>query len=98
MLANYAKWYSFTPPQRPNFPPPLTPRSARSSSWRSRSASGWASVEEYMTAPACARCNQVDRMRSLPSTVTGFGGMVHVWVCRRCGIVAVATQGERVAG
>ena len=21
--------------------------------------------------------------------------MVHVWVCRRCGIVAVATQGER---
>ena len=24
MLANYAKWYSFTPPQRPNFPPPLT--------------------------------------------------------------------------
>ncbi len=50
-----------------------------------------------MTAPACARCNQVDRMRSLPSTVTDFGGMVHVWVCRRCGIVAVATQGERVA-
>ena len=29
-----------------------------------------------MTAPACARCNQVDRMRSLPSTVTDFGGMV----------------------
>ena len=25
MLANYAKWYSFTPPQLPNFPPPLTP-------------------------------------------------------------------------
>ena len=24
MLASYAKWYSFTPPQRPNFPPPLT--------------------------------------------------------------------------
>ena len=48
-----------------------------------------------MTAPACARCNQVDRMRSLPSTVTDYGGMVHVWVCQRCGIVAVATQGER---
>ena len=25
-----------------------------------------------MTAPACARCNQVDRMRSLPSTVIGL--------------------------
>ena len=50
-----------------------------------------------MTAPACARCNQADRMRSLPSTVTDFGGMVHVWVCRRCGIAAVAAQGERVA-
>ncbi len=24
MLANYAKWYSFVPPQWPNFPPPLT--------------------------------------------------------------------------
>ena len=24
MLANYDKWYSFTPSQRPNFPPPLT--------------------------------------------------------------------------
>ena len=24
MLVSYAKWYSFTPPQRPNFPPPLT--------------------------------------------------------------------------
>ena len=24
MLANYAEWYSFTPPQRPNFPPSLT--------------------------------------------------------------------------
>ena len=50
-----------------------------------------------MRAPACSRCNQVDRMRSLPSTTTDFGGMVHVWVCRRCGIVAVSTQGERVA-
>ena len=28
MLASYAKWYSFTPPQRPNFPPPLTPHHA----------------------------------------------------------------------
>ena len=51
-----------------------------------------------MRAPACSRCNQVDRMRSLPSTTTtDFGGMVHVWVCRRCEIVAVSTQGERVA-
>ena len=50
-----------------------------------------------MRAPACARCNQVDQMRFLPSTVTDFGGMVHVWVCWRCGIVAIATQGERVA-
>ena len=25
MLANYAQWYSFTPPCWPNFPPPLTP-------------------------------------------------------------------------
>ena len=24
MLASYAKWYSFTPPHWPNFPPPLT--------------------------------------------------------------------------
>ena len=24
MLVNYAKWYSFTPSQRPSFPPPLT--------------------------------------------------------------------------
>ena len=24
MLVNYAKWYSFTTPQRPSFPPPLT--------------------------------------------------------------------------
>ena len=24
MLANYAKWYSFTPPHWHNFPPPLT--------------------------------------------------------------------------
>ena len=24
MLVNYAKWYSFTPPQRPSFPLPLT--------------------------------------------------------------------------
>ena len=34
MLASYAKWYSFTPPQRPNFPPPLTCRTG----WRN----GWA--------------------------------------------------------
>ena len=24
MLPNYAKWYSFSPPRWPNFPPPLT--------------------------------------------------------------------------
>ena len=24
MLPNYAKWYGFTPPHWPNFPPPLT--------------------------------------------------------------------------
>ena len=24
MLVSYAKWYSFTPPHWPNFPPPLT--------------------------------------------------------------------------
>ena len=24
MLANYAKWYSFTPPHWHDFPPPLT--------------------------------------------------------------------------
>ena len=28
MLVNYAKSYSFTPPQRPSFPPPLTPDSS----------------------------------------------------------------------
>ncbi len=30
MLASYAKWYSFTPPHWPNFPPPLTRGGRRS--------------------------------------------------------------------
>ena len=34
MLPNYAKWYSFSPPRWPNFPPPLT------------AAPGWASYED----------------------------------------------------
>ena len=46
-------------------------------------------------APPCSRCCQVDRMKALPDTATDFGGMVRVWVCRRCGIVAVLTEGVR---
>lgn len=48
--------------------------------------------------PPCSRCSQPDRMKRLPDTATDFGGSVSVWVCRRCGIVAILTQGERNNG
>jgi hypothetical protein len=59
--------------------------------------SGWAPGRGSHDGPVLRQVQPGRPMRSLPSTVTDFGGMVHVWVCRRCGIVAVATQGERVA-
>ena len=48
-----------------------------------------------VVSPPCSRCQKTDRMRRLPDTPTDFGGMVNVWVCRRCGIVAIETHGER---
>ena len=45
--------------------------------------------------PVCSRCYENDRMRNLPDTTTDFGGEVRVWVCLRCGIVAVKTKGGR---
>ena len=48
-----------------------------------------------VVSPPCSRCQKTDRMRRLPDTPTDFGGMVNVWVCRRCGIVAIETNGER---
>ena len=43
--------------------------------------------------PPCSRCLQTDRMARLPDTATDFGGLVRVWVCRRCGIVAIECGG-----
>ena len=43
----------------------------------------------------CSRCQKTDRMARLPDTPTDFGGQVNVWVCRRCGIVAILTHRER---
>ena len=45
--------------------------------------------------PPCSRCQKTDRMARLPDTTTDFSGVVGVWVCQRCGIVAVLTRGER---
>ena len=39
--------------------------------------------------PPCCRCQKTDRMLRLPDTPTDFGGQVRVWVCCRCGIVAI---------
>ena len=47
-------------------------------------------------APPCVRCLSADRMRRLEDVETDFGGVVRVHVCRRCGIVAVETEGERI--
>ena len=44
--------------------------------------------------PPCSRCLENDRMLNLPDTTTDFGGVVSVWVCQRCGIVAVLTWGK----
>lgn len=46
-------------------------------------------------APPCSLCGQDDKMKQLPYTVTDFGGVVVVWVCRRCGIVGMLCLGER---
>ena len=45
--------------------------------------------------PPCSRCLESDRMLNLPDTTTDFGGVVSVWVCLRCGIVAISTKGGR---
>ena len=56
MLASYAKWYSFTPPQRPNFPPPLTPAViAMPSCWSFGKPLGWEIV-------ACSRNSSNPRL------------------------------------
>ena len=44
--------------------------------------------------PPCSRCLENDRMLNLPDTTTDFGGVVSVWVCQRCGIVAISTRGK----
>ena len=51
-------------------------------------------MRERTGSPPCSRCQQTDRMARLPDTATDFGGLVSVWVCRRCGIVAIETQGK----
>ena len=38
---------------------------------------------------------RVHKMKQFPYTVTDFGGVVVVWVCRRCGIVGMLCLGER---
>ena len=45
--------------------------------------------------PPCSCCLESDRMLKLPDTTTDFSGVVGVWVCQRCGIVAILTHGER---
>ena len=47
------------------------------------------------SAPICARCLLTDRMALLGKASTDFGGSVTVWVCRRCGIVAMLPEGRR---
>ena len=63
LLAIYAEWYSFTPPQRPNFLPPLTggvgaplnrPPSFTEGGATSRSVAENAVVGEYFGAPLAA--------------------------------------------
>ena len=48
-----------------------------------------------LKSPPCSRCLESDRMLNLPDTTTDFGGVVSVWVCLRCGIVAISTKGGR---
>ena len=48
-----------------------------------------------LTGPPCSNCIKQDKMKKLPDTITDFGGLVMVWVCTRCGVVGVLTQGER---
>ena len=43
----------------------------------------------------CIRCNKHDRVIKKDDTPTDFGGLVEVWVCLRCGIVALGCTGER---
>jgi len=45
--------------------------------------------------PPAIRCANTERLWLIASLQTDFGGMVVVWVCRRCGVVAVETTGER---
>ena len=59
------------------------------------SLSGIRRMVTSVVSPPCSRCQKTDRMARLPDTPTDFGGMVNVWVCRRCGIVAIETHGER---
>ena len=48
MLTNYARWYSFTPPQWPTLSPPLTAEVSKASAqiWQSRA--GMKSTVEWM--------------------------------------------------
>ena len=48
-----------------------------------------------MNTPQCSKCKNTDRMVRLPVVKTDFGGYAHLWVCRRCGIVALLAEGNK---
>ena len=47
-----------------------------------------------LPAPPCGLCGQDDRMKQLPYTVTDFGGVIMVWVCRRDGMLGSVCLGR----
>ena len=48
--------------------------------------------------PPCSVCVQDDKMVHQQPVTTNFGGIVETWVCRRCGVVAIQTFGDRPGG